>query len=48
MEKRGIEEDKEAAEEEREEEEEEEDQKRKQGKRPNDTNQMRARDAFGN
>ena len=45
MEKRGIEEDKEAAEEEQEEEEEEEeDQKRKQGKRPNDTNQIRARD----
>jgi hypothetical protein len=45
MEKRGIEEDKEAAEEEQEE---EEDQKRKQGKRPNDTNQIRARDVRRN
>lgn len=45
MEKRGIEEDKEAAEEEQEE---EEDQKRKQGKRPNDTNQTRARDVRRN
>jgi hypothetical protein len=44
MEKRGIEEDKEAAEEEQE----EEDQKRKQGKRPNDTNQIRARDVRRN